>query len=184
MRARRSGHIIQVTSLGGITAFPAIGAYHASKWALEGLSQSLAQEVAGFGIKVTLVEPGGYSTDWVGPSAKRSAENPAYADSAKRKAARGPRIPATRRPPAARSSRWSMPTSHRCASSSAKRPWRLRPRTTSHAWRHGTSGSPSRSRLTGNSILQSPSSAQIAGLYMRETRRAFTFLVKALLGGE
>jgi NAD(P)-dependent dehydrogenase (short-subunit alcohol dehydrogenase family) len=80
MRARRSGHIIQVTSLGGITAFPAIGAYHASKWALEGLSQSLAQEVAGFGIKVTLVEPGGYSTDWVGPSAKRSAENPAYAD--------------------------------------------------------------------------------------------------------
>jgi NAD(P)-dependent dehydrogenase (short-subunit alcohol dehydrogenase family) len=44
-------HIIQVTSLGGITAFPAIGAYHASKWALEGLSQSLAQEVAGFGIK-------------------------------------------------------------------------------------------------------------------------------------
>lgn len=80
MRARRSGHIIQVTSLGGITAFPAIGAYHASKWALEGLSQSLAQEVAGFGIKVTLVEPGGYSTDWVGPSAKRSAESPAYAD--------------------------------------------------------------------------------------------------------
>jgi NAD(P)-dependent dehydrogenase (short-subunit alcohol dehydrogenase family) len=80
MRARRSGHIIQVTSLGGITAFPAIGAYHASKWALEGLSQSLAQEVAGFGIKVTLVEPGGYSTDWVGPSAKRSAEYPAYAD--------------------------------------------------------------------------------------------------------
>jgi NAD(P)-dependent dehydrogenase (short-subunit alcohol dehydrogenase family) len=80
MRARRSGHIIQVTSLGGITAFPAIGAYHASKWALEGLSQSLAQEVAGFGIKVTLIEPGGYSTDWVGPSAKRSAENPAYSD--------------------------------------------------------------------------------------------------------
>src|SRR5256712_1712146 len=80
MRAQGSGHIIQVTSLGGITAFPAIGAYHASKWALEGLSQSLAQEVAGFGINVTLVEPGGYSTDWVGPSAKRSEENPAYAE--------------------------------------------------------------------------------------------------------
>jgi NAD(P)-dependent dehydrogenase (short-subunit alcohol dehydrogenase family) len=69
-----------VTSLGGITAFPGIGAYHASKWALEGLSQSLAQEVAGFGIKVTMVEPGGYSTDWIGPSAKRSEENPAYAE--------------------------------------------------------------------------------------------------------
>jgi NAD(P)-dependent dehydrogenase (short-subunit alcohol dehydrogenase family) len=80
MRAQRSGHIIQVSSLGGITAFPAIGAYHASKWALEGFSQSLAQEVAGFGIKVTLIEPGGYTTDWVGPSAKRSKENPAYAN--------------------------------------------------------------------------------------------------------
>ena len=79
MRAQGSGHIIQVTSLGGITAFTAIGAYHASKWALEGLSQSLAQEVADFGIHVTMVEPGGYSTDWVGPSAKRSEENPAYA---------------------------------------------------------------------------------------------------------
>ncbi len=79
MRAQGSGHIIQVSSVGGITAFPAIGAYHASKWALEGFSQSLAQEVAGFGIDVTLIEPGGYSTDWVGPSAKRSQENPAYA---------------------------------------------------------------------------------------------------------
>lgn len=50
-----SGHIIQVSSLGGITAFPAIGAYHASKWALEGFSQSLGQEVAAFGINVTLI---------------------------------------------------------------------------------------------------------------------------------
>ncbi|MFL5702900.1 MAG: SDR family oxidoreductase [Ktedonobacteraceae bacterium] len=80
MRTQGSGHIIQVSSLGGITAFPAIGAYHASKWALEGISQSLAQEVAAFGINVTLIEPGGYSTDWIGPSAKRSEENPAYAD--------------------------------------------------------------------------------------------------------
>ena len=68
-----------MSSLGDITAFPAIGAYHASKWALEGFSQSLSQEVAGFGIHVTLIEPGGYSTDWVFPSAKRSEENPAYA---------------------------------------------------------------------------------------------------------
>ena len=79
MRAQGSGHIIQVSSIGGITAFPGIGTYHASKWALEGFSQSLAQEVAGFGIDVTLIEPGGYATDWVGPSAKRSEENPAYA---------------------------------------------------------------------------------------------------------
>ena len=80
MRAQGSGHIIQVSSIGGISAFPTVGVYHASKWALEGFSQSLAQEVAGFGIKVTLIEPGGFSTDWSGPSATRSAENPAYAD--------------------------------------------------------------------------------------------------------
>jgi NAD(P)-dependent dehydrogenase (short-subunit alcohol dehydrogenase family) len=79
LRAQRSGHLLQVTSLGGVTAFPGIGAYHASKWALEGLSQSLAAEVAAFGIKVTLIEPGGYATDWLGPSSARSTENPAYA---------------------------------------------------------------------------------------------------------
>jgi NAD(P)-dependent dehydrogenase (short-subunit alcohol dehydrogenase family) len=78
MRAQRSGHIIQVSSIGGITAFPTVGAYHASKWALEGFSQALSQEVADFGIKVTLIEPGGYSTDWAGPSARHSNENPAY----------------------------------------------------------------------------------------------------------
>jgi NAD(P)-dependent dehydrogenase (short-subunit alcohol dehydrogenase family) len=80
MRAQGSGHIIQVSSIGGISAFPTVGAYHASKWALEGISQSLSQEVAGFGINVTLIEPGGYSTDWSGPSATHSQENPAYAD--------------------------------------------------------------------------------------------------------
>jgi NAD(P)-dependent dehydrogenase (short-subunit alcohol dehydrogenase family) len=79
MRGQGSGHIIQVSSIGGITAFPTVGAYHASKWALEGFSQALAQEVADFGIKVTLVEPGGFSTDWSGPSASHSEENPAYA---------------------------------------------------------------------------------------------------------
>lgn len=80
MREQGSGHILQVSSIGGITAFPGIGAYHASKWALEGFSQALSQEVARFGIRVTLIEPGGFSTDWAGPSAKRSAEHAAYAD--------------------------------------------------------------------------------------------------------
>jgi NAD(P)-dependent dehydrogenase (short-subunit alcohol dehydrogenase family) len=79
LRAQGSGHIIQVSSIGGITAFPLVGIYHASKWALEGISQALAQEVAGFGIHVTLVEPGGYSTDWSGDSSKRSQSSPAYA---------------------------------------------------------------------------------------------------------
>ncbi len=79
MRGQGSGHVIQVTSEGGVTAFPGIGAYHASKWALEGLSQSLSQEVESLGIRVTLVEPGPYATDWLGIGAKRSDEHPAYA---------------------------------------------------------------------------------------------------------
>jgi NAD(P)-dependent dehydrogenase (short-subunit alcohol dehydrogenase family) len=78
MRAQRSGHIIQVSSIGGVNAFPTVGLYHASKWGLEGFSQSLAAEVAAMGIKVTLVEPAGYATDWSGPSAKRAKEMPAY----------------------------------------------------------------------------------------------------------
>jgi NAD(P)-dependent dehydrogenase (short-subunit alcohol dehydrogenase family) len=78
LREQRSGHILQVSSIGGISAFPNIGIYNASKWALEAFSQSLAQEVAGFGIKVTLIEPGGYSTDWGGSSAKHAAPLAAY----------------------------------------------------------------------------------------------------------
>jgi NAD(P)-dependent dehydrogenase (short-subunit alcohol dehydrogenase family) len=78
MRAQGSGHIIQVSSIGGVNAFPTIGLYHASKWALEGFSQSLAAEVAEFGIKVTIVEPGGYATEWGGASAKRAAQLSAY----------------------------------------------------------------------------------------------------------
>ena len=70
MREQGAGHILQVSSIGGISAFPLVGAYHASKWALEGFSQALAQEVASFGIHVTLIEPGGFATDWAGPSSK------------------------------------------------------------------------------------------------------------------
>src|SRR4051794_650387 len=78
LREQGSGHIIQVSSIGGISAFPGLGAYHASKWALEGFSQALAAEVADFGIHVTVIEPGGFATDWSGPSAVRSAGLPAY----------------------------------------------------------------------------------------------------------
>jgi NAD(P)-dependent dehydrogenase (short-subunit alcohol dehydrogenase family) len=78
LREQGSGHILQVSSIGGISAFPNLGLYNASKWALEGFSQSLAQEVAGFGIHVTLIEPGGFSTDWAGASAKRAERLPAY----------------------------------------------------------------------------------------------------------
>jgi NAD(P)-dependent dehydrogenase (short-subunit alcohol dehydrogenase family) len=81
LRAQGSGHILQVSSIGGISAFPLVGIYHASKWALEGISQSLAQEVAPFGIKVTLIEPGGFATDWAGSSSSTSEPLPAYAES-------------------------------------------------------------------------------------------------------
>jgi NAD(P)-dependent dehydrogenase (short-subunit alcohol dehydrogenase family) len=80
LREQGSGHILQVSSIGGISAFPLVGIYHASKWALEGISQSLAQEVAQFGIKVTLIEPGGFDTDWAGSSSSTSEQFPAYAD--------------------------------------------------------------------------------------------------------
>lgn len=78
LREQRSGHIIQVSSIGGITALSGLGAYHASKWGLEGFSQALAREVADFGISVTIIEPAGYETDWAGPSAVHSTPNPAY----------------------------------------------------------------------------------------------------------
>src|ERR1700677_1974974 len=78
LREQGSGHIIQVSSIGGISAFANIGMYHASKWALEGISQALALEVADFGIKVTVVEPGGFATDWGGSSARHATPSPAY----------------------------------------------------------------------------------------------------------
>jgi NAD(P)-dependent dehydrogenase (short-subunit alcohol dehydrogenase family) len=80
LREQRSGHIIQVSSIGGIVAFPNVGIYHASKWALEGFSQALAQEVASFGVHVTLIEPAGFSTDWSGSSSRTAEPLPAYAD--------------------------------------------------------------------------------------------------------
>src|SRR3954471_604897 len=78
LREQGGGHILQVSSIGGISAFPNVGMYHASKWGLEGFSQALAQEVADFGIAVTIIEPGGYSTDWSGSSARRATPLPAY----------------------------------------------------------------------------------------------------------
>jgi len=78
LRAQRSGHIIQVSSIGGVLAFPMLGLYHASKWGLEAFTQSLAAEVAEYGIKVTIIEPGGYATDWSGPSAVQAEHLPEY----------------------------------------------------------------------------------------------------------
>lgn len=68
MRARRQGHVVNVSSIGGLMGFAATGYYHASKFAVEGFSESLAAEVGPLGIKVTIVEPGRFRTDWAGRS--------------------------------------------------------------------------------------------------------------------
>lgn len=71
-RAQGHGHIIQVSSVLGVVTMPLLGVYNASKFAVEGISETLSQEVKQFGINVTLVEPNGYSTDWAGASAAQS----------------------------------------------------------------------------------------------------------------
>lgn len=78
MRNQKSGHIMQVSSIGGVMAFPSLSIYHASKWAMEGICESLSQEVSQFGIKTTLIEPAAYATDWATSSASHSRPIDAY----------------------------------------------------------------------------------------------------------
>jgi NAD(P)-dependent dehydrogenase (short-subunit alcohol dehydrogenase family) len=75
LRAQGSGHLIQVSSVGGVAAFPGLGLYNASKFAVEGVVEALAAEVAPFGIRVTLVEPGGFDT-----GAATAADNTEHLD--------------------------------------------------------------------------------------------------------
>jgi NAD(P)-dependent dehydrogenase (short-subunit alcohol dehydrogenase family) len=79
MRAQKSGHIIQVSSFLGLVTLPVLGIYNASKYAVNGLSETLASEVKDFGIHVSLIEPNGFSTDWSGASAVQTEPNEAYA---------------------------------------------------------------------------------------------------------
>ncbi len=72
MRARRAGRILNVTSMAGFATFPGLSFYHGSKFALEGISESLGKEVAHLGIHVTAVAPGGFRTDWAGRSMIRA----------------------------------------------------------------------------------------------------------------
>jgi len=78
MREQKSGHILQVSSIGGVATFPGIGMYHISKWGVEAMCDALSQEVSSLGIKVTLIEPGGYDTDWSTASSKHSKPIAAY----------------------------------------------------------------------------------------------------------
>ena len=81
MRRRRSGRIINITSMGGYITMPGIAYYCGSKFALEGISETLAKEVKGFGIHVTAVAPGSFRTDWAGRSMVRSGRSIADYDS-------------------------------------------------------------------------------------------------------
>ncbi|MFD2871065.1 oxidoreductase [Mucilaginibacter ximonensis] len=72
MRAKRSGHIVNIASIGGLVGFPGVGFYNATKFAVDGYSEALAKETAPLGIKVTVINPSGFRTDWAGRSANNS----------------------------------------------------------------------------------------------------------------
>jgi len=83
MRAQKSGAIVNISSVGGFIGFPGSGYYAATKFAVEGLSESLSKEVGPMGIKVIIVEPGPFRTDWAGRSLKTPRKPvDAYADTA------------------------------------------------------------------------------------------------------
>lgn len=73
MRKQRSGHILNIASIGGLRSFPGVGFYNATKYAVDGLSEALYKEVSPLGIRVTVIAPSGFRTDWAGRSAKNSA---------------------------------------------------------------------------------------------------------------
>lgn len=79
LRTQGSGHIVQISTVGAVGSLPLFGLYNASKWALEGFSASLADEVRSFGIRVTLAQMGGFDTDWAKSSMRFATGIPAYA---------------------------------------------------------------------------------------------------------
>jgi NAD(P)-dependent dehydrogenase (short-subunit alcohol dehydrogenase family) len=78
MRERGTGHIVQISTVGGVGSMPTLGLYNAAKWALEGFSEALAAEMAGFGVRVTIAELGGFATDWGGSSMRFATPIAAY----------------------------------------------------------------------------------------------------------
>jgi NAD(P)-dependent dehydrogenase (short-subunit alcohol dehydrogenase family) len=78
LRAQGSGHVIQISSIGGRLGSAGLSAYQSSKWAVEGFSEVLSKEVGPLGIRVTIVEPGGFRTDWAGSSMRVDPFNEAY----------------------------------------------------------------------------------------------------------
>ncbi len=74
MRRRRQGRIVNISSIGGLRSLPSVGYYHATKFAVEGLSEALAKEVEPLGIKVLLVEPSAFRTEFIERSARESRQ--------------------------------------------------------------------------------------------------------------
>jgi len=72
MRKQKSGHIINIASIGGLTTYSALGYYNATKFAVDGFSEALSKEVGPLGIRITIVAPGGFRTDWAGRSANEA----------------------------------------------------------------------------------------------------------------
>jgi len=72
MRKQRSGHVVNIASVGGLVGFPGVGFYNATKFAVDGFSEALSKETAHLGIKVTIINPSGFRTDWAGRSANNS----------------------------------------------------------------------------------------------------------------
>jgi NAD(P)-dependent dehydrogenase (short-subunit alcohol dehydrogenase family) len=143
LREQRSDHILQVSSIGGVLAFPILGLYHASKWALEAFSQSLSEELEEFGVNVTTssrgaTRPTGRAHRRVAAPSSRSTT--AFANVASSASDRSPQRPAIPRQRARRCSSWSMPTSRRCACSSAQAAWKWRGASTRIGSRPGSAG--------------------------------------------
>jgi NAD(P)-dependent dehydrogenase (short-subunit alcohol dehydrogenase family) len=78
MREQGAGHVVQISTVGAVGTMPLFGLYNAAKWALEGMSEALAQEVAGQGVRVTIVEPGSMDTQWATSSMRFATTHPAY----------------------------------------------------------------------------------------------------------
>jgi NAD(P)-dependent dehydrogenase (short-subunit alcohol dehydrogenase family) len=78
LRRQGDGHIVQISSTGGVGTMPLFGLYNAGKWALEGLSEALAGELAGSGVRVTIAELGAFATDWAGSSMRFARPVPGY----------------------------------------------------------------------------------------------------------
>jgi NAD(P)-dependent dehydrogenase (short-subunit alcohol dehydrogenase family) len=153
MRGQRSGVLVQVSSIGGrVGGTPGMGAYQTAKFAVEGFSEALASEVGPLGIKVIIIEPGAFRTDWQGSSMVRHEAGPDYAARSGRStsSARIRTAPsrATRTGPAPPSSRSSPTTTRRAGCRSARTRWPSRSPPVPHATPRPRSGPASAARPT------------------------------------